>query len=50
MVDQLSLPLSVRNEATFANFLAEPGSLRAQVVALLENAAVADSQDTAIYL
>lgn len=50
MVDQLSLPLSVRNEATFANFLAEPGSLRAQVVALLGNAATADNQDTTIYL
>ncbi len=51
MTDQLSLPLSLRDEATFANFLAAEGSARAQVVSVLQAAARGeDSRETAIYL
>ncbi|HLS99751.1 MAG: DnaA regulatory inactivator Hda [Porticoccaceae bacterium] len=51
MADQLGLPLSLRNEATFDNFLAEPGSPRDQVVAQLrEQASACAGGETAIYL
>lgn len=51
MADQLGLPLSLRNEATFANFLAEAGSPRDQVVRLLRDRADAPlGGETAIYL
>ncbi|MCK9467999.1 MAG: DnaA regulatory inactivator Hda [Porticoccaceae bacterium] len=51
VTSQLSLPLSLRDEATFGNFLAPTGSVRAQVVDLLQNLARGvDEGETSIYL
>jgi len=48
---QLCLPLSLRDEATFANFLASAGTVRAQLVRLLqERARNADGGETSLYL
>jgi len=51
VTDQLSLPLSLRDEATFANFLAAEGSVRAQLVSLLQNLARGEGdRETSLYL
>lgn len=51
MADQLSLPLSLRNEATFDNFLASAGSLREQVMHTLQSSVRATpGGEAAIYL
>ncbi len=48
MSDQLSLALSLRDEATFANFYAAPGSVRAQATAAL--VASVDTREPLVYL
>lgn len=51
MANQLSLPLSLRDEATFDNYLAPAGTVRAQVVNLLQSLARGtDSGETSVYL
>lgn len=51
MVDQLSLPLSLRNDATFANFLGAADSVRDQVTKVLQSSTDnAAGGEAAIYL